>query len=256
VSYGTSPVQLDPVSYLTNMQPGFCDYLRFPGNYGDSLIWHGTKLLLGKASVQYRTIGCSETPGAEYLIVDGGGNLTDLYTDVSDFLDNYGDSYSHILVLPHTVAGARPLASLRRLGSRLTIFCREYVSWLNVSMGAPRSSCYLWHDCAFNLNLCRNTLATSQDHSFYAFRADVEATRNVYPPGNRDISLEGYAQSKLDMLIDSLSCHSMVVTDRLHIAIAACLLGCNVELHPNSYFKNKAVYEYSLRDRGNITFVG
>ena len=38
-------------------------------------------------------------------------------------------------------------------------------------------------------------------------------------------------------------------TNRLHVAIAGGLLGKPVEFYPNSYFKNEAIYRFSLRDR-------
>lgn len=48
-----------------------------------------------------------------------------------------------------------------------------------------------------------------------------------------------------------------VVTDRLHVAIACALLGKPCEFYSNSYFKNQAIYEYSLKEKfRNIAFVG
>jgi len=46
-----------------------------------------------------------------------------------------------------------------------------------------------------------------------------------------------------------LDLYDDVRTNRLLLAIGAGLLGKRVEFHPNSYFKNRAVYEFSLRDR-------
>lgn len=246
--------ELDPIDHISQLRSKRCDYLRFPGNYGDALIWYGTRAALERASVDYRTIGCQDPPASDVLIVDGGGNLVDLYTDVSEFLNTHGMYYSEVVILPHTVTGAAPLASLRRLGPRLTMFCRERVSWLNVSMSAPEARCYLWHDCAFYLDLCRSCTAPLERSRLLAFRTDVEATRVGHPIGNRDLAVEGYALSPLEPLIHVLSQYSVIATDRLHTAIAACLIGCDVELYGNSYFKNKAVFDYSLRSRSNVTF--
>jgi exopolysaccharide biosynthesis predicted pyruvyltransferase EpsI len=38
-----------------------------------------------------------------------------------------------------------------------------------------------------------------------------------------------------------------IVTDRLHVAIGAALLGKTCALHDNSYGKNAAVYRHSLK---------
>lgn len=40
-----------------------------------------------------------------------------------------------------------------------------------------------------------------------------------------------------------------IVTNRLHIGILAGLLHKEVDFYPNNYFKNKAVYEFSMRDQ-------
>ena len=44
-------------------------------------------------------------------------------------------------------------------------------------------------------------------------------------------------------------------TDRLHVAVAGAILGKDVEIFPNSYFKNRAMYEFSLRRYPNVRFV-
>ena len=41
-----------------------------------------------------------------------------------------------------------------------------------------------------------------------------------------------------------------IVTNRLHSAIASVVLGKQTVLLPNSYHKNRSVWEYSLRERG------
>jgi exopolysaccharide biosynthesis predicted pyruvyltransferase EpsI len=89
------------------------------------------------------------------------------------------------------------------------------------------------------------------------FRDDVEASDRELEPGNADLSkiyefgtqnreLTTYTTVRLMRYIERFS---SVRTNRLHICIAAALLGKAVDFYPNSYFKNKAVYEYSLRER-------
>ncbi|MBT8171534.1 polysaccharide pyruvyl transferase family protein, partial [Candidatus Bathyarchaeota archaeon] len=46
-----------------------------------------------------------------------------------------------------------------------------------------------------------------------------------------------------------------VFTDRLHIAIFSTILGKNTFLYPNSYYKNKGVYEFSLQKYPNVKFI-
>lgn len=89
------------------------------------------------------------------------------------------------------------------------------------------------------------------------FRTDVEATNLVPPEGNADLSriyehgthnreLTEYTVARLMKYINNFP---VVRTDRLHICIAAALLGKQVEFYANSYFKCRAVYEYSLSER-------
>jgi hypothetical protein len=48
----------------------------------------------------------------------------------------------------------------------------------------------------------------------------------------------------------------VVNTNRLHVAIGVALLGKHVKFYPNSYFKYRAVYEYSMQKFNNVEFMG
>lgn len=248
----------DVRAYLQrNLQGVRCDLLRFPGNYGDALILRGTREILNSAGVEYRLIQCDNAPASDTLIVDGGGNLVDLYDDVRSFLESVGKHYSRIVILPHTITGARPLACLRELGHRVVVFCRERVSYAAVRASAPQAEVFLWHDCALFAKVQRRGGTTAEPNSIlFAYRTDAEASSSARScvRGNRDLSLEGNAMSPLDHIVEVLGRYERVFTDRLHIGIAASLLDCEVVLYPNSYYKNRAVYEYSLVSRKNITF--
>jgi exopolysaccharide biosynthesis predicted pyruvyltransferase EpsI len=74
------------------------------------------------------------------------------------------------------------------------------------------------------------------------------------PNINDDISYNGFATKPLDELINSLKQYEEINTDRLHLAISATLLGKKVNLFPNSYYKNKAVFDYSLKKFPSISF--
>ena len=52
--------------------------------------------------------------------------------------------------------------------------------------------------------------------------------------------------------VQTLARFEEIRTDRLHAALAATLLGKNVTLFDNNYFKCRAVYEASLRQFPNI----
>jgi len=88
------------------------------------------------------------------------------------------------------------------------------------------------------------------------FREDVERALKVVPDDNADLSVIYEYGTRNDAITDYttsrlmkfISRFSKVRTDRLHVCIAAALMGKKVEFFPNSYFKCRAVYEFSLRD--------
>ena len=90
-----------------------------------------------------------------------------------------------------------------------------------------------------------------------AFREDRESARATVPDGNRDLSklfaLSGVLEADMaiaaGLLLRTVAKHGKVRTDRLHVCIAGCLLGVEVDFHRNSYFKCRAIWEHSIRDR-------
>lgn len=87
------------------------------------------------------------------------------------------------------------------------------------------------------------------------FRTDIEKTEIQTPKGNIDASLVfnfGVTSPiKSDFtvhhLLKFLEKTETINTNRLHIAIAAALLGKRVNFSSNNYFKCRAVYEHSLQ---------
>lgn len=90
-----------------------------------------------------------------------------------------------------------------------------------------------------------------------AFRIDCEHTDIELPGNNIDLSemvALGSCNPYLARLstyhfLNDISAYSKVHTNRLHIAIAAACLGKKVRLYANNYFKNRAIYEYSIKGK-------
>ncbi len=92
----------------------------------------------------------------------------------------------------------------------------------------------------------------------YCFRNDKEATEIDYQDiNNIDVSsyfFIGYMNGK--NITHILSKYSLFIinkfekiyTNRLHICIAGYLLNKEVYFYPNSYYKNKAVFDSSLKN--------
>jgi len=244
--------EIDLKKYLNKYKNTNIDFFRFPGNYGDSLIWHGTKILLSSLNISEHYVDISSPKYNDVLFIDGGGNLVDYYSNVRDFLIKKPALYDKIVILPHTIFGEKQIEVLNNISSKLTVFCREKVSAKFLEDKLTHGKVYLWHDCVFY-----NTfpLMPTGKGILNSFRSDKESILHTLPESNIDLSHNGYATKPLDELISILQEYEQVNTDRLHIAIGATLLGKRVRLFPNSYYKNKAVFDYSLKRFSNVSFV-
>lgn len=232
---------------------GCCiDFFRFGGNYGDSIIWHGTMKLLSELNIKINNVDITREMKNDILVIDGGGNLVDYYDDVRNFLYKKHDLYKEIIFLPHTIFGDKQIEILSELKNNTTIFCRERESKKFVDLHAKRCEVFLWHDCAFY-----NSFKSEKSGigTLNAFRSDCESIIKFIPESNIDISYNGYATKPLNDFLEIIDNYHQVNTDRLHVAITSVLLGKKVNLYPNSYFKNKAVFEYSLSSFPNINFI-
>ena len=79
-------------------------------------------------------------------------------------------------------------------------------------------------------------------------REDMEKPENtVNPRGNIDISKRGRAHTPIDGFLEKIGTARHVHTNRLHVGIAATLLGRQVNLSGNDYFKIRAIFESSIK---------
>jgi len=102
--------------------------------------------------------------------------------------------------------------------------------------------------------ICLSWLSGSE---LNAFREDCEKTGKSVPINNKDISLWFAIGTQSREIVDFssfyflkfLSRFRIIRTNRLHCAIAAGLLGKQVFLYPNSYYKNGAVWRFSMKGK-------
>lgn len=253
------------------------------GNAGDSLINVASIHALERAGVRWRAVGQGADVEGQVVILGGGGNFIPAYATIRNAFLSFLPKAKQIILFPHTVRGNEDL--LEKMGPNVTLICRDVESYQHASAVAGSALVLLAHDMAFHLDIDRllnSTEATSvympafqeaiQKHNinldslqqrakvFYA-RHDVERSG---PIGGSDVDVSaifafgtwpGTAERAAWSLMEMIRTSPPIETDRLHVGIAAALLGKDCVLHDNSYGKNLGVWQHSLRHHfPSVTF--
>ncbi|MPY75482.1 MAG: hypothetical protein GEU87_14610 [Alphaproteobacteria bacterium] len=270
-------------------------YLPDPGNAGDSFIAHATYQFFDRMGFDYEIGHELSTYPGRVVVWGGGGNLVPIYINLNNFLQANVAISERVIILPHTIQGRDNTLAL--LGEHCEIFCRDKMSFDYVRQHAVKARVKLSHDLAFSADFGltieqarkfpipllsdshfarRNVKRMILSHKYKAcsigsskvlncFRGDLEKTSAEVPSPNIDVSAV-YAtgvMSKRDSLETTyrmmrfVDGFDTVNTNRLHIAILSAMLGKRVNFHPNSYGKNRAVFENSMAGRfDNVTWRG
>lgn len=228
------------------------------GNWGDGLIRYATERFFRQNGFRYVGIpvgrAVSLSPD-DLRQASGTSKLRMVYSGGGAFLNKYRmhksipalvERSDRMLVLPHTFAVPR-----RRLGFRKSdiLFRRDESGSKEF---APRS--VFCHDMA--LSLGQISCSFEGSGTGYFFRRDVEKIEGmILPDGNRDISAEGTESTPMAAFLDAIARFQTIHTNRLHVSIAAAMMGRRVHLYANSYFKNQSIYDASLKLAfPNVTF--
>ena len=249
------------------------------GNGGDALIAAGVFKLFRNYRVDFEIISQSEQfdPTDKIIFYPGGGNLVKEYNNAAKFLDKIKHSAKEIVVLPHTINSHSHL--LRSFGQNVTLFAREVRTFDFLKGMGLQCRIFLDHDTAFMLDPDDFIEYSSGDSDkilrrlyfrkilsfnsglrvLNAFRLDVESVDLKIPYDNIDVSNRINYRCQMDDeylvrktvadIFKFLRNFDIIYTNRLHIAIAAALLNKTVWMYPNSYWKNKEVYHYSISQR-------
>ncbi len=256
------------ISNLKKFAENNAVYLPSAGNFGDGLIGLGTLCLFEKIGINPRTQDILANPGlpqATHIIVGGGGGWLDgLWNHYAKILDGYLAQGGQALILPSTVKGFE--AFFEKYASQITIFARERVSYDHLkAIDGMQDRVFLCHDLAFATDFSAFKIYGVEQRSgrLNLFREDEEARNAAHYTHNYDLSLLWNSQSwfdkdmclrRLSPLVELMSQFEQIHSDRLHMSILGALMGCNVTMHPSSYFKNRAVYDYSLSRFQNVSF--
>tara|TARA_R100000808_G_C2143183_1_gene150961 strand:- start:757 stop:1608 length:852 start_codon:yes stop_codon:yes gene_type:complete len=264
--------------YLAKYQGIKVKYVPNSGNAGDSFIGFATVQMFKELNLDYKICKHDEVFEGDSIIYGGGGSLIRKYSGSRNFLLKNHEK-NDIVVLPHSFHDCDDL--LASLSERVTLIAREKISYNYIKSKANYlSNCLLSHDMAFHIK----DISRYRDRSCVgvcnSFRVDDELRdskdRVKVPEGNKDISIDfqrpmfmrnwgipndtnTQVEKNLSVATDNmfsyLSKFEKINTNRLHVGIAAALIGKEVNLYRGSYHKIVGIYEFSIAGKfDNVVF--
>ena len=251
---------------------GTFTYIPNPGNMGDCLIAKATYDFFDRNQLNYRLYSgqCADS------IVYGGGGIwvKNLYAKAYAKSLTVMKQAKKVVILPSSVHECTQLVDI--LDSRFVVFCRDKRTFEYLVSQNTSAKILMSHDMALRMTaqalqgeLCVSyerykSLLTMQDRLCslgrvaYFFRDDVEKKFNFESQfdlsaqyGSKRMEKEEVSYASMVMLT-AVDLFDVVVTDRLHVGIAATLMGKEVYLFDNNYGKISGVYENSLSSRPNV----
>jgi len=237
------------------------------GNAGDYLIYKGAQKLAKLAGLSYKTVSNDEFMKSQYpsdsiIYIHGSGGYIPCWGDNASrlFVKAITTYYGIVILGPTTFSEDCTFlkhilgyAFRNMISERVVIFARECTSYSVLKEIVPKNvELILDHDTAFNLTVQDLIKAIpKQRYVLYAIREDKEAIdvpkRNLLAVWLDPINLK-HLNFKQWIFIHSRA--KKIITNRCHSAILGSLLDIPVIILPNSYHKNRSVWEYSLSKRG------
>ena len=223
-----------------------------PGNWGDSLIREGAETFLRWADIPYVPIRAKDihkgrltiesakaaTGHPDPIMIYNGSGLWTSHYDILPRISKLANAFGTVVILPSTFA----IAIDRSLFPTDThFFARDRFQ----SQEQMPDSLFC-HDMAFFLDIASS--APTERHGLF-FREDSEAPDDGFTPpkSNFDLSKLGRTHTPVDRMVEQIGRYAQVSTNRLHIGIAAAMLGRRVHIAPNDYFKIKAIFDSSIK---------
>lgn len=197
------------------------------GNVGDQLIYRSTRQLLGKFSIPWVCQSLYHRPlPVDVLLLFGGGNMGGLYPEEQKLRRAALSRRIPCILLPQSFSGPEP-------GNYLRMYVRDRESMRHCPQGL------LAPDMALGYQPHEELPEPEHSHGLF-LRADDEGLFRDHP-GNRG-DPAGIAFPPEDYLRLAARYRS-ITTDRLHFAICGLIAGRTVTLLPNSYHKNRSMWE-------------
>lgn len=257
------------LSVLRNL--GKFQYVVNPGNLGDCLIEVATYQFFERYGLMD---SITDDKSCEHIVYAGGAPwVENLYPEACLPALSLFEKARKIVLLPCSVFNCPMLTDA--LDSRYVVFCRERKTYEYLKGLKTGAELYLDFDMAlrmdrsiFDFTFLSNDLylegALKVQRKIahigkvaYFFREDAEKYYNV----ETDLDLSAAFSPKMTidgckfavaLMLSVVDQFDIVVTDRLHVGIAAILMNKTVYLFDNSYGKISSVYEHSFRGMSNV----
>ncbi len=236
------------------------------GNNGDSLIYKGALNLAKKAGIKFQSFRHKEfmildIPDDSIVYMHGGGYWVPDWIElhIAKLLRAVNSSAKMVILGPQTVSpdtnflkNTLALILKQRMVKDVVIFARDSRTFEILGKSVQSYAQIVQdHDTAFNLQ--RSDVInyeTSGKYVFYGIRTDVEKTNLVMPSIFSYCVDPAFYGRNFDHWVFIHAFSKKIITNRLHSAILGSILGIPTSLLSNGYHKNRAVWEFSLKDRG------
>lgn len=199
------------------------------GNCGDDMITQATVQLFTRFGLDWQP--WREGRDYDVLLFGGGGSMGGSYYSTFELRQKLLASGLPVIVLPQSFMGPEA-------GAYAKVYVRERDSLQH----APDA--ILAPDLALGMEWLNEQEAVYERGLF--LRRDLEGLFE-HPASKGDPArlVQGWAD-----YLRLAGQHGWIITDRLHFAIAGLLCGRRVTLLPNSYHKNRSMYDTWLKDLG------
>ena len=241
---------IGPVHVLTGL----------PGNIGDHLIWAGTEDLLRSVDIGFHRLhmadvadvtGRDRRDGA--LVIPGSGALTRLWHEwLPNLVLQASRRFERVVLLPSQYDASVPIVAEALARPNVYAFAREARSYGEIKRfgrAAPGFDPALYY-AQFPARDRGVAAVDASSSMLVAFREDQGSLLGVHgfapdPTRNNDISRTA---AGLEEFLRSIATVDMVVTDRLHVAVAAVMAGKRL-MYLDPYDRKISTYfSFTFRD--------
>ena len=226
---------------------------------------------------------------AKTVVYGGGGSFNALFEAAGRFVEEYHAACKRLVVLPQTISAHEDLLGslgenvtllcrdavsfehARRHAKKAHVYAaHDVVFSLDVARTLSGTPAPRWQlptrrkwmisELEFQWRRWRKERSdrtAGTEGVLNCFRGGLDRPEQIVPPDNIDVSAllargvypEVVARSTARRFLQFLEGFETINTNRLHVAIGGAMLGKVVNMYPNRFYKNWAVYEFSLKDR-------